>query len=221
MRADYTDGFTFFEVIITVALVAIMAVAVAPPLIQSLNENKLNITKSDAEILGNAMIAFYRDVGEWPNGDTGSGALERLVSNSRLGGGNNGIPAGDMLVEGSTKWARLAAAGTFNDHLMRNATDNISRLYMPSDHPHIKPGWNGPYLENSPLDPWNNPYVASVRRARSILTNEQAFGREQYTVVVLSAGPNEVFETPYVDDMFSETFGGDDIGFVGHTASTK
>ena len=129
MKAIYKQGFTLFEVIITVALVAIMAVAVAPPLIQNFAENKIARATCDAEILSTATIAFYQDVGEWPNSDTGSGTLERLVSNARLGGGNNGIPAGDLLVEGSTKWARQAAAGTFTDHLMRNATDDINRLY--------------------------------------------------------------------------------------------
>ncbi len=62
-------------------------------------------------------------------------------------------------------------------------------------------GWHGPYFNKSLPDPWGNAYKSNVFALHSVdqpLTNINTI----YTsaVIVLSAGPNERFNTPY--DMY-------------------
>ena len=36
----------------------------------------------------------------------------------------------------------------------------------------------------------------------------------RHTVMVLSAGPNGLFDTPYRDNVYDEEVGGDDVGYI-------
>ena len=75
------DGFTLIEVIIAVALVAIMAVAIAPPLVQNIKQGKITRAQSDAQTLGTALLNYYKDVGQWPTHE-GATALDILAGNA-------------------------------------------------------------------------------------------------------------------------------------------
>jgi prepilin-type N-terminal cleavage/methylation domain-containing protein len=206
-----SDGFTLFEVIIAVALVAIMAVAIAPPLIKNLNEGKTARAQSDAQVIGNAIQSFYKDTGKWPLQDDNdpSPELVRLVGNASLGGGNSGLPDGDN--NRTDNWQDRGRSGTLTNQLILNESENgnIKPLYQTSSNPHRKPGWNGPYLDEVPLDPWGNAYVVNIHYTSTSHRNNL-----RHNVMVLSAGPNQVFETTFADNQFNEEFGGDDIGYV-------
>ncbi len=209
--AKRNEGFTLFEVIIAVALVAIMAIAIAPPLIKNLNEGKVARCQSDAQVIGNAVLHFYKDVGDWPLQDDGDAGYEiyRLVGNASLGGGNTGLPNG---VNGASRnWRTRGRVGTLTNQLILNESENgnTDPLYGESSNPHRELGWNGPYLDSVPLDPWGNPYVVNIYYGR---TDNATFAR--HNVMVLSAGPNQNFETPFVNSQYNEDFGGDDIGYV-------
>jgi len=205
------DGFTLFEVIIAVALVAIMAVAIAPPLIKNLNEGKVARAQSDAQVIGNAILSFYKDVGDWPLQDDADSAPEivRLVGNASLGGGNTGLPDGNN--NQTDNWQDRGRVGTITKQLIMNESENgnVNPLYRESSNPHRELGWNGPYLDDVPLDPWGNAYVANIYYSR---TDNVNFAR--HNVMVLSAGPNQIFETTFADNQYNEEFGGDDIGYV-------
>ncbi len=234
MRAEKTIDFTPFEIMITVALVAVLAMTVVPPLLQNINEGKIARAQSDTEVLGAAILEFYKDVGRWPTraGEAGVediGELELLVSNARLGGGTNGLPEdflqADRRIASATQQDKGALVGTLTDHLVRNATRTTGELYTTSKHPHLNPGWNGPYLDRVPLDPWNSPYVVNIRRAGSngASRSDGAAGfagrtatSGKHLVLVLSAGPNRVFETTFTAEtggsIAAHTIRGDDIG---------
>ena len=205
------DGFTLFEVIIAVALVAIMAVAIAPPLIKNLNEGKVARAQSDAQVIGTSILSFYKDVGDWPmqDDDDVSPDLERLVGNASLGGGNAGLPDGDD--NDTDTWQTRGQVGTLTNQLIRNESENgsVDPLYSESSNPHRKLGWNGPYLDEVPLDPWGNAYVVNIHYTR---TDNANYAR--HDVMVLSAGPNQIWETTVADNAYTEEFGGDDIGYV-------
>ena len=205
------DGFTLFEIIIAVALVAILAVAIAPPLIKNLNEGKLARAQSDAQVLGNAVLHFYKDTGTWPLQNDADAAFDvtRLVGNESLGGGNAGIPRGASGVPGSGNWDSWGQASTMTDQLISNAVGAVDPLYPESKNPHVTPGWNGPYLDRVPLDPWGRPFVVNIRYLNNGVTNYT-----RHTVMVLSAGPNGLFDTPYRDNVYDEEVGGDDVGYI-------
>ncbi len=204
------SGFTLFEVIIAVALVAIMAIAIAPPLIKNLNEGKVARAQSDAQVIGNAVQAFYKDVGDWPLQYDGDVAYDtaRLVGNATLGGGNVGLPRG---ADASADAWRHRGAPAVLDNLLIYNRDGAGNtpLYTVSANPHVKPGWNGPYLDRVPLDPWGNPFVVNIYYGRTDLATAAT-----HNVMVLSAGPNRLFETPFSDAMTNEQPGGDDITYV-------
>ncbi|MFH1842650.1 MAG: type II secretion system protein GspG [bacterium] len=209
-------GFTLFEVIIAVALVAIMAVAIAPPLIKNLNEGKVARAQSDAQVIGNAILQFYKDTGEWPlQSDADAGyELERLVGNASLGGGNTGIPNGATGVNGGGNWDSYGQASTLTNQLILNAHDAVDPLYTESARPHVQPGWNGPYLDSVPLDPWGNPFLVNIR-----YVDPGVASSDEHNVMVISAGPNQLFDTTYADADLNEQLGGDDIGYFFRPAA--
>ncbi len=204
------SGFTLFEVIIAVALVAIMAIAIAPPLIKNLNDGKVARAQSDAQVIGNAVQAFYKDIGDWPLQYDADVAYDtsRLVGNATLGGGNVGLPRG---ADASADAWRTRGAAAVLDNLLIYNRDGAGNtpLYTVSANPHIRPGWNGPYLDRVPLDPWGNPFVVNIYYGRTDLATAVT-----HNVMVLSAGPNRLFETPFADAMTNEQPGGDDINYV-------
>ena len=211
-------GFTLIEVIIAVALVAIMAVAIAPPLVQNIREGKVTRAQSDAQAIGTAVMSFYKDVGQWPVAVTTT-TVDRLVGNEALGGGDNGIPTGSTAVTGAGGWLTAGNASTITAHLIRNKSATVDTLWAFSSNPVASPGWNGPYLSQSTLDPWGNPYVINVRYGIPAIVGSGTENYDKHNLIVLSAGPNKMFETPMSDTIYDEAIGGDDIGFIVNRAT--
>ncbi len=205
-----TRGFTLFEGIIAFALVVIMAVAIVPPLVKNINEGKVVRAQRDVRVIGDAVLAFYRDTGRWPIQDDSDDPPElvRLVGNASLGGGNNGLPDGNN--NRSDNWKNRGRVGSLTKQLILNESEDgrIRPLYPTSSNPQRQKGWNGPYLDEVPLDPWGNPYAVNIHYTRMDRPNYT-----RHNVMVLSAGPNRVFETSFTDNEYAEAFGGDDIGY--------
>ncbi|MBM4117539.1 prepilin-type N-terminal cleavage/methylation domain-containing protein [bacterium] len=212
-------GFTLIEVIIAVALVAIMAVAIAPPLVQNIKQGKITRTQSDVQAISTAIMSFYKDVGDWPTASPAGGTLNRLAGNLSLGGGNNGIPAGSNAVTGAGRWRNYGQVGTLEEYLIRNRTAASAELYRVSRSPMSTPGWNGPYLSDIKLDPWGSPYVVNIRYALPALAGTATENYDMHNVIIVSAGPNKVFETPFDDAVYDEQAGGDDIAYMIQRAS--
>ncbi len=216
MRNVQKSGFSLFEVLIAVAIVAILAVAVGVPVARNLNQGKVARAQSDAGVIGNAILEFYKDVGQWPaqtDLDTNPEAF-RLVGNYELGGGNAGISEGTDLAAGSQTWSSHGGTTTLTEQLIRNRSGNIHPLYKESSNPHTSPGWNGPYMDQIPLDPWGRPFVVSIGFALPSLPGTVTADNEYHNVMVLSAGKDGVFNTSLDNRVYNEKPTGDDIGFV-------
>jgi len=212
-------GFTLIEVIIAVALVAIMAVAIAPPLVQNIKQGKITRAQSDLQAISTAILSFYKDVGDWPTTSPTGGALNRLVGNYSLGGGNTGIPAGSNAVTGAGRWRNYGQSGTLDEYLIRNQAAGNPELYRVSRNPMSTPGWNGPYLSEVTLDPWGSPYCVNIRYAQPALAGTATENFDMHNVLIVSAGPNKVFETAFDDNVFDEQAGGDDLAYIIQRAS--
>ena len=216
MRNASREGFSLFEILIAVAIVAILAVAVGIPVAKNLNQGKVARAQSDAGVIGNAILNFYKDVGQWPaqtDLDTNPEAF-RLVGNYKLGGGNAGIPGGTDLAAGSHTWNSFGTSSTLTEQLIRNRAGNIYPLYKERAKPHENPGWNGPYLDLIPLDPWGRPFVVSIGFALPVVAGSVTSENDYHNVMVLSAGKDGVFNTSFDTRVYNEQPGGDDIGFV-------
>ncbi len=216
MHTQGRKGFTLFEVLIAVAIVAILAVAVGIPVAKHLNQGKTARAASDAQVIANAILDFYKDVGEWPaqmDADANPEAF-RLVGNFEHGGGDSGIAAGSSAVTGASAWATFGASSTLTEQLIRNRVGNVYPLYKESANPHQEPGWNGPYLDRVPLDPWGRPFVVNIGFALPVIDGTVTALNEYHNVLVLSAGKDGIFETTFDLSVYNEKPGGDDIGYV-------
>jgi hypothetical protein len=140
--------------------------------------------------------------------------VDRLVGNAALGGGNNGIPGGDAEVPGAGAWNSHGTPATLAEHLVVNARGPLRPLYPFSERPFEQPGWNGPYLDQIPLDPWGRPYVVNICFAHAPRAGSWSARNEFHNVLVISAGRNGVFETPFDPGAVAEAAGGDDIAAV-------
>ncbi|MCP4549877.1 MAG: prepilin-type N-terminal cleavage/methylation domain-containing protein [bacterium] len=212
-------GFTLIEVIIAVALVAIMAVTVAPPLVQNIKMGKVTRAQSDAQTIGNAVLTFYKDVGEWPVVMPDGRYAYKLLGNASMGGGNSGVPRGTNTIAGSGSWDDNGRSMTLTDVLIRNSSSSVAEFYKTSNKPQETPGWNGPYLSKVPTDPWGNPYAVNIRWSRSAIAGSNTADYDKHNLLVVSAGPNKIFETSLSANVENEQLGGDDVGFIFQPAS--
>jgi general secretion pathway protein G len=69
------SGFTLFEVIIAVAIVAIMAGAIAPVVHHEINRARADQTVRELDTLQKGLLSFYEDTGRFPSEDEGLAAL--------------------------------------------------------------------------------------------------------------------------------------------------
>lgn len=210
-RIHSEAGFSLLELIVAIAILAILSAAVAPLVIQYVGDSRFARTQSDAQAFCVALNNFRVDTGRWPvsnDGDlTNANEISRLVSR---GVAPPAPCAGAVAGQG---WDDLGAAEPLEDYLISN--DNGVQLYPPSANPLVTPGWRGPYVPNTPLDAWGNPYVANVRHLDG--TGIAAAADEaDHAVFVLSAGANGCWDTDLQDGVALPTTGiaGDDLGCV-------
>ena len=187
-------GFTLIEVIVILAVIAILAAVLTPMIIGYIADARVRAAESDTKTIAAAVQAFNRDMRDWPIWAAGTA---RKSSNSKYDGlqSNDGdtpdvgddvtIPTGD-------------AIDNIDDHLVANAQG-----YPTTG----RSKWAGPYLEKVSQDPWGNKYYIDVKG----LQPDTVGG---FTVVwAASAGPNKTLETAFEQTGPSIEIGGDDVVF--------
>ncbi|MBU8870732.1 MAG: type II secretion system protein GspG [Gemmatimonadales bacterium] len=168
-RSD--SGFTLMEVVIAVALVAILAVSLGPLVMKNLQDGKVSRAQSDVQAIGNAIETFYKDTGSWPNTQNdGTGTVDYLTSS----------PTILVAATGGITFTSQDDNTTLSNQLILNTP-----TYSTSTRPHLSAGWNGPYMGADSLDPWGMPYVV----------NMEYVGDATHTVLVVSAGPNKTYDS--------------------------
>jgi prepilin-type N-terminal cleavage/methylation domain-containing protein len=181
-------GFTLIEVIVAIAVVAILAGIITPSVIKHLDDSKRARAQNDCLVIGAAIANFYKDLGRWPNMNAAGGnGITLLVSD-----GN--IPA---LGAGITLWNAATTAATCDLLLNQLAANNPkaqnTNIYPTSA---TAPGsnfiWLGPYQTSFPADPWGNRYAVNIGNMINNTNNALS-----YAVWVLSAGPNGTIETNF------------------------
>jgi prepilin-type N-terminal cleavage/methylation domain-containing protein len=209
-------GFTLIEILVGVAILAVLSAALTPLVIKYVNDGRRARALSDSQAIGQAILAFQLDTGLWPvNGDANpfdAGEISRLV----------GLPSPIVAasIPGGTgtagNWAGGGSGGTaasLQDHLIRNQSPTQNPIYPVSASAPEPPGWNGPYLKQIPLDPWGRPYVCNVRYLDGARVTTAA-AEDDHAVLCLSAGPNAVYDTPFDDATQLQAPLGDDVGWA-------
>ena len=195
-----SKGFTLIEIIVAVALVAILSAAIAPSVLNNIAQGRVARAQSDVQAIAQSIMKFKGDTGMYPrliegaSKDTTGANFDFLAS----GGGDDSLKVTRTiediehhLILGSSR------SGTSDSLYIRVPADKM-------DDPTVV-GFRMGVITSDPYDPWGNSYVSNVG----------ALGHIGMPVWVISAGPNGVFETAVNvrGDSASTTLASDDIGF--------
>lgn len=214
------SGFTMLELIVVVAAIAILAAILTPMVLKLIDDARVSRAQNEVEAIATAVATLYKDTARWPytnaNGPSGT-SVARLVSSTNVvtaaaaGGGT-----------GAASWGTYGTSKHLGDFLYWNNPDNDSRAdgrnANQANGDYATTGsnsWKGPYLESYDVDdPWGHAYVVNVR----FLPGGGYTGTQRHKVMVVSAGPDGLWSTPFSDTV-TETVMGDDIAHVIHVTN--
>ncbi len=203
------EGINLVEVTVALALLVTLALVLTPSIADIINDSRVARARNDCNTIASAIVQFRKDTGFFPQwaralpGRPGE-TRERLVLLTGPGNAPTG-DAGNIALQPWLSPSGQLSTGALGDQLIANTP-----VYPPRG-PSAALGWNGPYL-SSPVgaDPWNNRYMVNVGAADPS-REPQATGGDN-AVWVISAGPNGIIETPFVQPGTSAKLSGDDVG---------
>jgi len=196
-------GFTLVEVVVVLAVVAILAAILTPSIVKSINDSKIARANNEAQVIGAAMATFYKDLGRWPTkpNTTSTGNFWYILySNGEAMTGSRWSKTGG--------WA--THADEFANHLSRNSPGGAT--VAANQYPTTGQfKWNGPYLTSVEADPWGTHYSCNV------ISYWYSDTYKRYAIYVLSAGEDRYGDTAlnqFIDVVGDDPeLGDDDIGF--------
>ena len=194
------EGFTLIEVVVVIAVVAILAAILTPTVVKNIDDSKVARAKNEVQVIGAAMTSFYKDLGRWPTSRGTAGNPDYLYllygpGNAPTSGGNNTV-----YWRNNAGWP-AARKDTFTHHLIENNPKDAGAVY-PSTGEYK---WHGPYLAEIKADPWGTHYACNERYFYSGTGTPNA-------VWVWSAGPDRQSDTRVNQVMAGAQLGDDDIG---------
>ena len=195
-------GFTLIEVVVVVAIIALLAGILTPLIFKYIDEANETRALGDCRNISTALLLFHKDTGTWPY-------YERVFSDPAydyLYGNMGDMPR--LTGDAQSSWGNQADDMYF--HLVTNGPDPSTYRYRPKPPATmgggiLSHGWDGPYLPYVTDDPWAYKYLVSV--GAFDYGTQSEFGRNH--VWCLSAGPNFMVETP----MWATETHYDDIGY--------
>ncbi len=192
-----TKGFTLVEVIIVLAVIAILASILIPIVTKNIEDSKIARAKSDTRTIAEAMLKAREDMGFWPIIDRNSNATALLIGTTP----DPVLTAVPQSSGGVSSWSRTPAETIWWE--LVNTGNSYQKI---NPNPHNLPCWMGPYLAEVKFDPWGNPYLIN-----SSYLSGGASPDSTRKVWVISAGSNKLMDTGFEGTTLN--LGGDDVGF--------
>ena len=184
-------GFSAIETTVVVGVTSILAATAAPQIQEHLESARCIKASSDVRVIALSLVRLTTDVHRIRLGQQVAPTL--LVTDGETPGASGVTARGWIAPLDGDHTQRLEA------HLVTNAADYAA---APAG---LAPGWRGPYMDKLSPDPWGARYAVNV----GLL--EQPGG---HAVMVVSAGPNGIIETPF-ETVGLQTGGDDVIGLIG------
>jgi prepilin-type N-terminal cleavage/methylation domain-containing protein len=183
-----TRGFSMMELVVVLAVIAILATLITPIITSYVDKAKINKAQSDVRNLVVALNQFNSDTKTFP-----------------IFTAANQVPNGTVHEVLASEGLDPAQAAGITGWITSNA-GNIKTLMNENSLSFATSGgtaWNGPYTGSIGEDPWGTKYLVTARALRA---------GSNLTGFVLSAGPNRTVETRLDQTRgTSFTIGGDDI----------
>ena len=180
-------GFTLIELILVVAVVAILAAILVPTVFSILDDAAVTKGKADVKAVSAAVVKFRDDTGEYPT-RRAAGALNAEV-NLLYSGTVAPVIADFSPTTGMTAAFDCAAVPADCETFAFPFITNTSTLNAYPSATTLKKRWKGPYLSENAPDEFDDPYIVYVRRLKTTgpVTTERAW--------VVFAGQNKMYET--------------------------
>lgn len=208
-----SEGFTLMEIVVVLAVVALLAAALTPMILTYLEDAKKAQAQNDTLQIAAAIAAFLKDTGLPPykrNTDVakvpgfGTGDAECLV-----GPGNEFLTAtdatsGQTWLTSATGKVDCSSGGgkrdTIENHLINNTPgDSADKKYQTTG----KNAAKQPYIPRVNEDPWGNKYLVNIKNANPA---------DKKAVWAISAGPDGILQTSSdLNAAATLTASGDDI----------
>ncbi len=177
-----SGGFTLVEMVVVLAVVAILAAILVPTVAKNINDAKIARAGNEAQVIGAAIASFYKDLGRWPDADGATAALAGAQNVLRTADGT--MPT----IQGGTGGWAGAAWDTYENHLLRNTPGDQGVAGANTYATVGELRWNGPYLTDIKSDPWGSNYLSNVDYLRDGTIN---------AVWVISAGSDRTIRTDF------------------------
>ena len=176
-------GFTLIEVVVVLAVVAILAAILVPTIEKNIRDAKITRATNEVQVIAAAMASFYKDVGEWPV----TNSSDNTQTNTLLETNDGTRPD---LTTNVSNWD-TTTVDTFDAQLVSN----------PYSNPPKQNKWDGPYINELKADPWGYKYVCNIADVSGA-----------YAVFVLSAGSDGYIDTEAQQSQSSASINSNDIG---------
>lgn len=190
------SGFTLVEVVVVLAVVAILAAILTPNIVKNIKDSKIARANNETQVIAAGLASFYKDVGRWPTSDGAASALPDeldLIYGSGLAPASAGATSDGWVSGGGS-----LSEDTFVHHLVENNPGGAANDYPSTGE--LK--WNGPYIIEVKVDPFGCHYSCNILYTYDTTTN---------FVGILSAGPDRIAATLTAQPSTGVTIVGDDI----------
>ena len=175
-------GFTLIELILVVAVVAILAAILVPTVFSILDDSAITKGKADVKAIAGAIAKFRDDTGEYPtrDADVASGEVNLLYSGTVAPLIAEFSPSPGAAFDCTTATNCETFAFPFITNSGTNAYSTVATA---------KKRWKGPYLSDNSTDEFDSPYIVYVSRIKTTgpVTTERAW--------IVFAGQNKLYET--------------------------
>lgn len=178
-------GFTLIEIIVILAVIAVLAAILTPTVLKYIEDARLSRALEDVRVINAVINDVIKDTGRYPGSmlDTTAPANTFLCGPGTLAGG--------------VAWGTTDTCETLSNHLTTNdpGISGGSDNYPATG----KFRWKGPYVQSLNEDPWGNAYQINA---------STLVGGNTSPTWVVAAGPDGTFQTSPSDTALS----GDDVG---------